>query len=219
MPMNMNSNQAFSFSEIRNKWLNEMLPLNGYTPSNLIQPLGLPPTSKLENAKLLADRKEIIALMPKNSKVCEVGTQEGIFAEYILETANPSEMHLLDIDLSPLTSRNSLPLTDSRVKLHEGDSSSLLKNFPNEYFDWIYIDGDHSYEGALKDAMAAVKKIPVNGYLLFNDFTIWSPVECIDYGVPYVVCEILRNYPFVVSHFAFHPLGYHDIALKKVESI
>lgn len=215
MPMNMNGSQSNVFQELRRMWLEGLLPLNGYTPSSLFEPLKLPSQEKLTGARLFGDRKSIIDTMPKNAKVCEVGTQEGIFAEYILDSTIPSELHLIDIDLKPLQVRQSNKLSGHQVKLHEGDSSTILNSFPDEYFDWIYIDGDHSYEGVLKDSLSAVNKIPEGGYLVFNDFTIWSPVECIDYGVPYVVCEIINNYRFVVTHLALHPLGYHDIAIQK----
>ena len=214
MPMNMNQKQQRAFHEIRSRWLKDLLPLENYTPTNLIEPLPLPRQSLFDGCKLLVSRKMIIDAMTKNSIVAEVGTQEGIFAEYILEVATPKELHLFDIDFKPMYARNNTKL-ENFAKIHEGDSSSLLASFEDNYFDWIYIDGDHHYDGVKRDAEIAVRKVKPGGFLVFNDFTVWSPVEMIDYGVPYVVCEILNNFSWTVEFFALHPLGYHDIAIRK----
>jgi len=212
--MNMNQKQERAFHEIRTRWLREMLPLENYTPTNLIEPLPIPKQSVFDNCTMLVGRKMIIDRMPKNSIVAEVGTQEGIFAEYIMEVSNPSELHLFDVDFEPMHKRKSQSLEDF-AQIHKGDSSTLLAGFEDNYFDWIYVDGDHHYDGVKKDAEIAIRKVKPGGYLIFNDFTVWSPVEMIDYGVPYVVCEILNNLDWSVEYFALHPLGYHDIAIKK----
>jgi hypothetical protein len=39
MPMNMNIKQKQVFHELRSRWLDEMLPLKKYTPTDLIEPL------------------------------------------------------------------------------------------------------------------------------------------------------------------------------------
>jgi SAM-dependent methyltransferase len=214
MPMNMNIKQERTFHELRSKWLSDMLPLNAFTPSDLIEPLPLPPQDVFEGTKVLIDRKMIIDRMQTNAVVAEIGTQEGIFAEYILKKTTPAELHLFDVDFKPMYSRTATGLIEF-AKIHEGDSSSNLANFPDDYFDWIYIDGDHHYDGVKKDANVAIRKVKPGGILIFNDFTIWSPVEMIDYGVPYVVCELLNNLRWQVEYIALHPLGYHDIALRK----
>ncbi|MEI2717418.1 MAG: class I SAM-dependent methyltransferase [Candidatus Nanopelagicales bacterium] len=214
MPMNMSARQGIAFREIREKWLRDMLPLAGFGPSELISPLPLPDNRAFDSCRLLTDRRSIIERLPRGGKVAEVGTQEGIFGRFLLDTLSPEELHLFDIDLDPLHSLGD-PELSARAIFHEGDSSTLLGTFPADYFDVIYVDGDHSYDGAKRDAEMAVTRLKPGGYLIFNDFTIWSPVECIDYGVPYVVCEVINDHGWPVVFFALHPLGYHDIALQR----
>jgi SAM-dependent methyltransferase len=219
VPMRLTTRQAQAFERIRAEWLREMLPLSGFTASDLFVPLPLPAPDVFANARVVVDRKLVFEDVPTGGRVAEVGTQEGIFARFLLDRLAPSELHLFDIDVGPLHDRNDLVLhSDERVFVHEGDSSTLLATFADDYFDVVYVDGDHSYEGARRDADVAVRKVRPGGWLIFNDFTIWSPVEMVDYGVPYVVCDVLRSPQWYVTHFALHPLGYHDIALRRVET-
>jgi len=214
MPMNMSRKQEKIFSEIRKIWLQKLLPLNGYFAGDLLEKVNLPDQSLLDTCRLMSDRNSIIDQMKKHGVVGEIGTQEGLFAEYILEKTQPTRLHLFDIDLAPLLKRNNIQLL-SKSDQHQGDSSIELEKFSDEYFDWLYIDGDHSYMGVKRDIAVASRKIKPGGYLIFNDFTIWSPIEMIDYGIPYAVCDFLRENPWQIKFFALHSLGYHDIAIQR----
>jgi hypothetical protein len=47
-----------------------------------------------------------------------------------------------------------------------------LKTFNDEYFDIIYIDGDHSYEGVLRDLKLSYNKVKKNGIICGHDYNI-----------------------------------------------
>ena len=38
--------------------------------------------------------------------------------------------------------------------MHRSTSAEAALTFDDEYFDWVYIDGDHSYEAVLADLRA-----------------------------------------------------------------
>lgn len=87
----------------------------------------------------------------------------------------PKKLHLIDgnFDLFK-TEINQKPLLQAgiengTVELHEGDSSTMLASFPEEYFDWIYIDADHAYEGVCKDIQQGYAKVKPDGMMVFND--------------------------------------------------
>ena len=42
--------------------------------------------------------------------------------------------------------------------------------FPNEYFDWIYIDASHRYEDVLNDLEMARLKVKLDGLILGDDY-------------------------------------------------
>ena len=51
----------------------------------------------------------------------------------------------------------------------------MLGDFPDGTFRLDLYDGDHSYEGASRDAAAASSKVKPGGYLVFNDFAHADP--------------------------------------------
>lgn len=57
------------------------------------------------------------------------------------------------------------------VKVHRGFSTdpTILQRLQHETFHIIYVDGDHSYEGALHDFKTFAAKIPVGGWLIADD--------------------------------------------------
>lgn len=215
MPMNLTPQQLAVFHDIRRQWYEVIKPIDGFTPSQFLEPVPDFHPEHLQNCRVLPLREMVIAQIPENATIAEVGTQEGIFARKIFDRRSPKELHLFDIDFEPFHARAMFdPMPDS-VTLHQGDSSTLLGGFSDAYFDVMYIDGDHSYAGARRDAEVATRKLKKDGMLWFNDFTIWSPAEMIDYGVPYVISELCHSGEWEIVTLTLHPLFYNDVVLRR----
>ena len=101
--------------------------------------------------------------------------------------------------------------------MHEADSSSVVSSFEDDYFDFIYIDADHSYQGVKRDIQSATSKVKEDGFLIFNDYTYWSPVECSRYGVIQAVNELCLAEDWEVVYFALAPHMYCDVALRRLQ--
>jgi len=56
------------------------------------------------------------------------------------------------------------------VKIFRGYTFDAVKNFPEEYFDLIYIDADHSFEGCIRDIKDWYPKVKKGGFLTGDDF-------------------------------------------------
>ena len=102
-----------------------------------------------------------------------------------------------------------------QVVLHQGKSNSVLKQFPDHCFDFVYIDADHSYQAVRKDIEVAKHKIRAGGFLIFNDYTYWSPVECIPYGVMGAVNELCLHEGWEFVYFSLDPYMYCDVAIRR----
>ena len=131
-----------------------------------------------------------------------------------MRVAQPREFHIIDIDLSQLESRKALA-ADPVVTLHEQDSATCLATFPDHYFDWIYIDADHSYPAVRRDADIGLRKIKEDGYLVFNDYIFWSHEQMMPYGVVAAVNELCIEQNLVWVYFALHQSMYCDVALRR----
>jgi predicted O-methyltransferase YrrM len=171
----------------------------------------------LENCRVLPDRQALLARMKPGGVVAEVGVETGRFSRMILETCQPTALHLIDIDLArfDIGRRFTAEIEAGTVHLHQGDSSPIVRRFPDEHFDFIYIDGDHTYYGARRDIEAARAKTRSDGFLIFNDYTYWSPAESRRYGVVRAVNELCIEDDWEVAYFALGPFMYCDVALRR----
>lgn len=175
------------------------------------QPSVALPAELLSDCRFCASRNDLVEQLPHRARVAEVGTYRGHFARHMLSACDPAELHLIDIDFSVL---DPAIAADPRVIMHRGLSHQMLGQFADSYFDWIYIDGDHSYEGARRDAAVAAAKVRRGGYLAFNDFAHADPYLGA-YGVHRAVTEfaVTRRWKFV--WFAYEPHGLYDVALQR----
>ncbi len=85
---------------------------------------------------------ESVLLLPKNSKILEIGSHKGASTLY-LEAATRKingELHVCDINITPEVRK--LFGNKSHVKLHQSPACEFLNKFND--FDFIFIDSDHS---------------------------------------------------------------------------
>jgi hypothetical protein len=102
------------------------------------------------------------------------------------------------------------------VELHEGSSAEILSTFPDRFFDWLYVDGDHSFAGVIKDIAQAMRVVKPQGLIVFNDYVKYSPVELAQYGVMEAVNDLCLTQDFEMVGHALHGLGYFDVAIRKI---
>lgn len=121
----------------------------------------------------------------KSGYVCaEIGVWKAEFSNSILEH-NPSHLYLID----PWKSQNfdnriysieqkKLDLiydgvinrfrNDNRVTVLRSFSNKV--EFKNDFFDWVYVDANHSYENVLQDLNFYYPLLKTRGYLCGDDY-------------------------------------------------
>lgn len=172
----------------------------------------------LQNSRVLPRRKDILKLMPKGGVCAEIGTQTGNFAKQILLTLKPSKLHIYDLDFTAFDHAYFQPaIQKGVVEIHQGDSAAGLAAMPDQHFDFIYVDGDHSYDGAVRDLEQAERKLKAGGWIVCNDYTIFSPLEKSKYGVYRAVNEFCWKHGFEIAYLGLHQWSYHDVALRRMK--
>jgi hypothetical protein len=126
-------------------------------------------------------------LIPECGTYGEIGVFKGDFSNTLHKLLDPSKMVLFDLFTGNAGSGDqdgnnfshvSLDAVfktlkaDGRFVLEKGDSASNLSKYPDNYFDMIYIDGDHAYNGCKRDLAVAYAKVKPNGYILGHDYEI-----------------------------------------------
>lgn len=138
-------------------------------------------------------RLQLLREMPKGSVCAEIGVWKGDFSELILTTTSPKRLHLIDpwefqgefsermYGGSVAKSQRDMDLiygdVEKRFSKHNniifniGKSEQVLHGFPDAYFDWVYIDGNHSYDYVMKDLELCFKKVKPGGIIAGDDYT------------------------------------------------
>ncbi len=81
-------------------------------------------------------------------------------------------------------------LASGRIVIHRMPSEVAADHFPNNYFDWIYIDGNHLYEYVRKDLELYYPKVKPGGWITGDDYGVkgwWNN------GVQRAVDEFAQN--------------------------
>jgi SAM-dependent methyltransferase len=62
-----------------------------------------------------------------------------------------------------------------KITIHRGYSHTEVPKFEENYFDIIYIDGNHEPEYVLEDAVLCFRKLKPGGYMIFDDYGWGGP--------------------------------------------
>lgn len=117
----------------------------------------------------------------------EIGVQAGHFSSVLRSTWNGRPLHLIDrwchdsqyLDLANVSDREHNRLYHSVVRRFAGDDGVIVyrldslcaaSQFQDGFFDWVYLDADHSYLGCQADLSAWYPKLKAGGVLAGHDF-------------------------------------------------
>lgn len=178
-------------------------------------PVSLPfPPELVTDCRFCASRLDMLSFLPHQATVAELGTEIGNFAREIVIRTNPRELHLIDFDYSRFDPSG---LPSDRVMYHRGDTGQILANFPPDFFDWIYVDADHSFEGVQRDIRSCADKVKPGGLLVFNDFAHIDP-SLGRYGVHRAVMEFVNEARWKLRFFAYEVSGLYDVAIQRPDA-
>ena len=122
----------------------------------------------------------------------EVGVFEGENARYMLTFARKLKLYLIDdyenlviFTGGPLVEKDAREQVKTAAELNLSayngrkewvNKKSLLasRDFPDEFFDYVYIDGDHEYESVKADIVAWYPKVKKGGILGGHDVNMLS---------------------------------------------
>lgn len=62
------------------------------------------------------------------------------------------------------------PGMKEKVKYFKDYSDKVIPRFPNDFFDIIYVDGNHQPEYVLEDGVLSFRKLKKDGIMIFDDY-------------------------------------------------
>jgi len=92
-----------------------------------------------------------------------------------------------------------------RFTVQQNSSINVSSIYPNNYFDLVFIDADHSYKSCIEDIRAWWPKVKIEGYIGGHDYDHpdqGSVKQAVDefFGNDYVV-ELAQNRTWFVRKF------------------
>jgi SAM-dependent methyltransferase len=138
-------------------------------------------------------RASVLQTIPEDAVCAEVGVWKGDFSARIRALARPRMLHLVDpwrfaaaypqrwYGGAAARDQNDMDRIhadvvrrfagDPHVAIHRLESAAAARLLADIDFDWVYVDGDHSYEAVLDDLENWAPRIKPGGVLAGDDFT------------------------------------------------
>ena len=103
-------------------------------------------------------------------------TQKDSVLEDVDTWAGSDEAEHNDMDFSDVEKTYDEKVASYKnIIKYKTDSTSYLKSLEVPTFDFIYIDGDHTAEGVLRDAVLSWRLLNPGGIIAFDDYTWTDP--------------------------------------------
>lgn len=140
-----------------------------------------------------ANRIDIMTCVAPRGVAAEIGVATGFFSEHMLKWLKPKKLHLIDpwryqeLPHYEMDANNTSdeegdrrhtsvlvkfdePIRAGIVQVHRALSTDIVDSFPDDYFDFIHIDGNHTYSGCLADLHAFDRKVKQTGLITGHDY-------------------------------------------------
>jgi predicted O-methyltransferase YrrM len=174
-------------------------------------------------------REDLLRMLPKGGEVAEIGVAKGEFSQSILANAAPRKLHLIDpwahqdradyvsdpnnAEDAEQTQRYqgvlaqfAAEIRSQRVEVHQAYSQDVAASFAPGQFDWIYVDGLHSYDGVSSDLRHYKDKVKPEGLIIGHDYTNHTRAQEMNFGVIEAVNDFATAEGFhmiALTHEAF----------------
>jgi len=166
----------------------------------------------------------VLSLLPKHGVGAEIGVHKGGFSQRILNVAKPRRLVLIDpwmrassvkyarswyggsnVQQEEMEARFQGVMQKFRQHVSKGIVEVVRKTsldaapmYEDNFFDFVYIDGDHAYDGVMRDLTLFYGKIKPGGLIVGDDYRFggwWGDGvvkafnEFIGQRAVYIVCK------------------------------
>lgn len=164
---------------------------------------------------ILETRDDLLKLLPQKSIGVEIGVFKGYFSDKAIKEVNPSKFYLIDCWQGKIHSgtedgKKVEYIEDGEKYYHEvivpkyeknksvvplRGTSGILRVFDDDFFDWAYLDADHSFLGVQHDLQLLRSKVKPNGIIMGHDYLIPR-----NYGVVKAVNQFCQKYNLSIEY-------------------
>ena len=179
----------------------------------------------LKNLKVLPNRFDLINQLPKNGTVAEIGVDKGDFSAQILIYNQPKKLHLIDIwdterynkeKRKEVELKFEKEIISQNVVINLGYSTKVVDIFEDSYFDWIYIDTNHSYETTKEELKLYSPKMKKGGIIAGHDYVVGFWNGLVKFGVIEAVNEFCVCNDWELVYLTMENRDHRSFAIRKI---
>ena len=123
----------------------------------------------------------------KSCRAIEIGTYEGRSTTWLIDnilTHKGSSILTIDrFKQSVLDANLKATGHNGKIDFRLGMSRDVLRELPDNEFDFAYIDGSHSSCDVLEDAVMVFRRVKEGGVIGFDDY-LWDDPQFNEHGTP-----------------------------------
>jgi predicted O-methyltransferase YrrM len=178
-----------------------------------------------KNCQLVMNREKLLELLPKDLIMAEIGVDEGKYAEQILKLCKPKQLYLIDEwDTERYSTAKKIiveakfqsEIRQDQIVVIHSKSVQAASRFDNNFFDFIYVDTDHSFLTTSAELEAYRDKMKTNGIIAGHDFTPGNVNSAIIYGVREAVYDFCIKYNWEIIYLTMELDINPSFALRKI---
>jgi hypothetical protein len=178
----------------------------------------------VEACRLVPDREALLDLLPQGAVVAELGVASGSFSAKIMRRTRPQTLVLIDPwemqryegGLNAVRQKFGKDIASGRIQLRQGYSTDELAKFPDGYFDWVYVDTDHTYSTTAAELVLAASKVKAGGLICGHDFTAGNVMAPVVYGVIQACGEFCLKHDWRYKYLSFETNSHFSFCLEKI---
>ena len=171
-----------------------------------------------------------------NLKMLEIGTYDGTFANYIASTYDAIKFYTIDLKSDDANFINSYNRKNSHdrekfllkrdkninhknIIFYEINSTELPNKFEKDFFDIIWIDGDHHNPQVTIDIHNSLNLVKQNGLICCDDIIMTQYKDSKVSNESYQALNDLERKEVTINKFILKRVNKNNVFLKKYISI
>ena len=180
----------------------------------------------VQHLQSLADRNELLKRLPAEAVVAEIGINEGDFSNLILTVCNPTKLVLIDVWASKryhgglfdkVKNRFAKQIEKGQVEIIRDLSFGGIAACQDEYFDWVYLDTDHTYNTTRRELELLRPKMKKGGIISGHDYIIGNWNAGYRYGVVEAVREFCLKYNWEMIYLTHELEDHPSFAIREIQ--
>ena len=99
----------------------------------------------------------------------------------------------------------------NKFEIHRGFSDDIVPTFSDNFFDIVYVDGNHETEYVYRDGCMSFQKLKKGGYMIFDDYDLKETKVGIDRFI-----DEYKSMIHIISTLTADGISFHQIIVQKL---